>query len=460
MKLNIEIQMKKLKKIGLIETSLILILRSMNQRGSNMILPVVNKSLKKKLYLLLAIVSILAFTSPAHAVDVNTVNSMVDQFKNAATSWEGPLLTIATDLFWLLATIQFTWAMIGLAFRTNDFGTWLSTIFNQIIFICFFYWLLINSSSFAKAIVDSFRNAASSASGTSLLKPSDFFVEGLKIVEKIFNSISAWSPMDSLGMLIAAIIIMICFALICAFLVLALVEMYIVVSASVLLMGFGGSQWTKDYAIRTLQYAVSVGAKIFVLQLIAGIGLVLINDWTASLDVNKNIDLVGIIGCSVILLALTKIIPEMVQGIINGTSIGSGGALTSSLATVTGAAAGAAIATAGQSAAVSSSFKLASEQLKSSGANGGTNGSTPGGKSGSVLGLIGQAGKNYAGGLAGDLGGRLTGKTSSHSTAGTSIGGRMASSMNAQKDSLKSKREASDSGDNKQPQSDKDNTIS
>jgi type IV secretion system protein TrbL len=89
----------------------------------------------------------------------------------------------------------------------------------------------------------------------------------------------------------------------------------------------GGSQWTKDYAIRTLQYAVSVGAKIFVLQLIAGIGLVLINDWTASLDVNKNIDLVGIIGCSVILLALTKIIPEMVQGIINGTSIGSGGAL-------------------------------------------------------------------------------------------------------------------------------------
>ncbi|WP_257224030.1 P-type conjugative transfer protein TrbL [Acinetobacter sp. YH16056] len=427
-----------------------------------MYLPTVNKSLATKLYVFFTVFAILAFTSKAHAVDVNTVNSMVDQFKNAANSWEAPLLKIATDLFWLLATIQFAWAMIGLAFRTNDFGTWLSTIFNQIIFICFFYWLLINSSTFAKAIVDSFRNAASSASGTSLLKPSDFFVEGLKIIEKIFNSISAWSPIDSLGMLIAAIIIMVCFALICAYLVLALVEMYIVVSASVLLMGFGGSQWTKDYAIRTLQYAVSVGAKIFVLQLIAGIGLVLINDWTASLDVEKNIDLVGIIGCSVILLALTKIIPEMVQGIINGTSIGSGGALTSSLATVTGAAAGAAIATAGQSSAVASSFKLASEQLKSPSTNGGSDGSSTGGKGGSGLGLITQAAKNYAGGLAGDLGGRLTGQTSSHSTAGTSMGGRMASSMNAQKDSLKSKREATQKDDTP-PKNDKgnnDNTIS
>lgn len=53
-----------------------------------MILPVVNKSLKKKLYLLLAIVSILAFTSPAHAVDVNTVNSMVDQFQRGLVAWQ------------------------------------------------------------------------------------------------------------------------------------------------------------------------------------------------------------------------------------------------------------------------------------------------------------------------------------------------------------------------------------
>lgn len=403
------------------------------------------------------------FSSNANAIDVNTVDTMIEQFRNAAQTWEAPLLNAATSLFWLLATIQFAWAMIGLAFRTNDMGTWVSTIFNQIIFIGFFYWLLTNSATFARSIVDSFRQAAASASGSSLLKPSDFFIAGWEIVERIFDSISAWSPVDSVGLMIAAIIIMICFALICAFLVLALVEMYIIISASVLLMGFGGSQWTKDYAVRTLQYAVSVGAKIFVLQLIAGIGLTLINTWVSTLNVEENADIVGMIGCSIVLLALTKIIPEMVQGIINGTSIGSGGALTSSMAAVTGAAAGAAIATAGQSSAVSSSFKLASEQLKSGTAESGMS-SAPGGKGGSTMGLIGQAAKNYAGGLANDLGGRLTGQTSSHSTAGTSMGGRMASTMNSERESLKARNDAG-KGEDKNKQTPKnpggdDNTIS
>lgn len=256
------------------------------------------------------------FSSNANAIDVNTVDTMIEQFRNAAQTWEAPLLNAATSLFWLLATIQFAWAMIGLAFRTNDIGTWVSTIFNQIIFIGFFYWLLTNSATFARSIVDSFRQAAASASGSSLLKPSDFFIAGWEIVERIFDSISAWSPVDSVGLMIAAIIIMICFALICAFLVLALVEMYIIISASVLLMGFGGSQWTKDYAVRTLQYAVSVGAKIFVLQLIAGIGLTLINTWVSTLNVEENADIVGMIGCSIVLLALTKIIPEMVQELL------------------------------------------------------------------------------------------------------------------------------------------------
>ena len=58
-----------------------------------------------------------------------------------------------------------------------------------------------------------------------------------------------------------------------------------------------------------------------------------------------------------------------------------------------------------------------------------------------VIGIIKQAGKNYAGGLASDLGGRLTGQTSKNQTSGTSLGGRMANTMNAQRDLAKSERE-------------------
>lgn len=392
--------------------------------------------MKKYIPIFIATALLLLYTNTAMAMGVGVVDDMIKTFADASKAWQAPLLAIAISLFWLLATIQFAWSMIGLAFKTTDFNTWISAIVTQIMFIGFMYWILTNFSTFAGYIIDSFRKAAGQASGQSFFSPSDFFIKAWQLVGDIYDKTSLLEPANSLGLIIAGIIIMICFALICAFMVVALVEMYIVISASVLLMGFGGTQWTKDYAIRALQYAVSVGAKLFVLQLIAGLGVELMDGWVASTDTQSLEHIVGMIGCSIILLALTKMIPEIVQGIINGTSIASGGALTSAMSAVAGGAMGAAVATAGQSAAVGSSFKLASEQLKSPSTNGDTGGGQTSGKGSSMLGLIGQAGKNYASGLASDLGGRLTGQSSN------SMGGRIASSMNAQRDLMKSQREA------------------
>ena len=57
--------------------------------------------------------------------------------------------------------------------------------------------------------------------------------------------------MQSLFLVLASLIILFCFALIAAAIILALVESYIVLSGGVLLMGFGGSRWTKDFAVKT-----------------------------------------------------------------------------------------------------------------------------------------------------------------------------------------------------------------
>lgn len=399
--------------------------------------------MRKYIPILIVTALFLIHSNTAMAMGVGVVDDMIQKFADASKNWEGPLLDIAMRLFWLLATIQFAWAMIGLAFKASDFNTWISTIVTQIMFIGFMSWILMNFSSFAGYVIDSFRKAAGQASGQNLFSPSDFFVKAWKLVGDIYDQTSVLEPGNSLGLIIGGIIIMICFALICAFMVVTLVEMYIVISASVILMGFGGTQWTKDYAIRALQYAVSVGAKLFVLQLIAGLGATLMDDWISSADTQDFENIVGMIGCAIILLALTKMIPDIVQGIINGTSIAQGGALTSAMAAVGGGAIGAAIATGGQSAAISSSFKLASEQLKSPSTNGdAANSSQGGGKAGSMLGLITQAGKNYASGLAGDIGGRLTGQVSKHERSGTSLGGRISNSMDAKRESLASEREA------------------
>lgn len=372
--------------------------------------------------------------SVAHADMVTSIDYIVDSYKNQASGWQSSLLGHATSLFWLLAFIEFGWAMIQLAFRGADFGDFMSTVVNQILFIGFFFWLLTNSVSFSQMIVNSFKQAGAEAGGVSGIAPSDVFQIGLKIILKILDSISALSPIDSLGLLISAIVIMACFALITAFSVLALIESFVVIYAGVLLMGFGGSRWTKDYAIRTFQYAVSVGAKLFILTLLLAIGKNLMEDWLNKFNANENFDVVVVIGASIVMLALVKTVPDMVQGLINGASVGTGGALTAAAATVGGAVGAVAGAAVGASMATGSAAKLASEQLLDAK----TAGNAPTSKMGTAGFMMGSMAKNLGSSLKQDIGSRFSGQNHGHGN----MGGRMSGDMSRQAQELKANRQA------------------
>src|SRR5260370_15540090 len=93
---------------------------------------------------------------------------------------------------------------------------------------------------------------------------------------------SVWHSEGSVGLMVAGIVIEVCFALMAACMVLALVESFLIISMGVLFMAFGGTRWTKDFPISTVRYTVSVGAKLFVLQLLVSIGASLIQSCANS----------------------------------------------------------------------------------------------------------------------------------------------------------------------------------
>ena len=220
--------------------------------------------------------------------------------------------------------------------------------------------------------MDSFRAAANQAAissgGSSNLAPSDIFDTGLSIASKVADQTSLFSPASSLGLIVCALVILICFALIAAFLIVSLVESYVVISAGVLLMGFGGSRFTKDYAVRTMTYAVSVGAKLFVLQLLIALGQQIFQALSQSFEA-KTTDIFVVVGSAIVMLALVKIVPEMIQALINGASVGSSPLLASAAAIAGGAAALSGTAY-GAGMVVRSAGRLASEQLADARLNG------------------------------------------------------------------------------------------
>jgi type IV secretion system protein TrbL len=305
---------------------------------------------------------ILVATAPAHAQSVGTLDQIVSQFQTRSSSWEGSLRSFALNTFGILAAIELAWAAIRLAFRGSDVSEWLAEIVNQILFLGFFLALLENSVTWGKAIVNSFRQAANGAGGTGIA-PSDVFASGVELAQKVMSHVTLWDPGASAGLIISGLVIEVCFALIAACMVLALVESYLVISMGVLFMAFGGTRWTKDYAISTVRYTVSVGAKLFVLQLLVSIGNGLITDWAATFQDLTAASLCILVGCSIVMLALVKVLPETMQRIVNGSSMASGSALVGAAAAVGAATAAFGAGLAGSGAMAGNALRLAATQM-------------------------------------------------------------------------------------------------
>ncbi|WP_258078841.1 P-type conjugative transfer protein TrbL [Xanthomonas arboricola] len=142
---------------------------------------------------------------------------------------------------------------------------------------------------------------------------------------------------------VCAILVLACFAFIAAFMFVTLVESYVIINASVLFLGFGGSQWTRDFAIAPMRFTVAIGAKLFVLTLIVGLVVQSAKQWLAAYT-NDEASLMTMVGLALVCCYLTKTIPDLIGGMISGTSMGGGSAI-GGMAVAGAAGAAAAVAT-------------------------------------------------------------------------------------------------------------------
>jgi type IV secretion system protein TrbL len=360
-----------------------------------------------------------AAVHPAHAQSTNTLDQIVDQFRTRSAGWESTLQSFARETFGILAGIELVWASFKLAFRGADVSEWLAEIVNQILFLGFFFALLENSVTWGQAIVDSFRQAAGAAGGTGIA-PSNVFAAGVSLAGKVMSQMSFWAPEASIALVIAGLVIEICFALIAAFMVLALVESYLIISMSVIFMAFGGSRWTKDFAVSTVRYTVSVGAKLFVLQLLVSIGTGLIQSWASTFnDVTAN-SLCILVGCSIVMLALVKVLPETMQRIVNGSSMASGSALVGAAAAVGAGVGAVGLGMVGAAPMMGNAVRLAGAQVDSADAKAAeaSGGEAPQrSRLGRAAAMTGYAARNIAAAPLADVGRRLSGQGSRHGIA-------------------------------------------
>lgn len=277
--------------------------------------------------MLLVAVGIFLAAHPAFAQQDGTVlTTLENSVTTAAKGWQTTVAQAAKSLFWILAGIEVGIAAVWLAIQAATLDAWFAEMVRRIMFIGFFAFVLDQGFNFAKAVVDSLYQIGAGAGSAS---PADVFNAGLKVASAMSHNAQFGLFQDNalaIASVFAMVIVVISFSLVAAIFVAVMVEMYVGLFAGMIMLGLGGSSFTKEFAIRYLVYAFSVGMKLMALVMIAKIGsdaLLSLANQTGSGD-DAFVGTLAIGGISVVVFIISIYVPNIIQGVVQGVSVGSG----------------------------------------------------------------------------------------------------------------------------------------
>jgi type IV secretion system protein TrbL len=316
----------------------------------------------RRLELACVIIGILLLASaPALAQQGQVLTTLENSVSTAVKGWETTITNAARSLFWILAGIEVGIAAVWLAINAASLDAWFAELVRRVMFIGFFAFILDQGPTIGKAVVDSLYQIGAGGGSAS---PANIFDAGIQVASKMSEQVKFGLFEDNslaIAAVFAMVVVVIAFSLVAAIFVAVMVEMYIGLLAGMIMLGLGGSSYTKDFAIRYLVYAFSVGMKLMALVMISKIGsdILLGLAETPSTDTDQFINTLAIAGISVVIFVIAMYVPPIIQGVVQGASVSGGmeairhggqaASFTAGGASLAGGAAGAGFA-AGQTA--------------------------------------------------------------------------------------------------------------
>ena len=242
----------------------------------------------------------------------------------ALTAYSGAISAYASRLFIALFVIEFVISAGRMALSgSNNIATFMSFMTFRLLLAGIFWFFLQQGANLAMLVVDFFRGAAQQAGGMDFaVTVTDVMERGILTATAMTQSSSIWSPISSSVVWIAALIIVIMFALLSGVLFTVLMEFYIISIAGVALLAFGGATPTRDIALSYFRFAIASGFKIFVLQIIVSFGVDVLDGWLVDLR-EDNVQTLTIISVVFVLWYTARTVPDIAGRMIHGTSLGS-----------------------------------------------------------------------------------------------------------------------------------------
>lgn len=322
-----------------------------------------NRAARLALVLLMLVVIGVAVHAQTDAAP-STVMGMIDgKFQPLQAQWSSAIKGTAIKLFLALMGLDFT---VSRALKLLEGGDTIESIVGglgkQILRYSFFFALLKFADTWLPAIIDSFRKIGSNAAGAAPTTPDGILDAGTTTALAVIQSLHTLGLGDAMMMavplMLVALIVFFCFVFVAIQVLVTNIEIYLMCGAGVILLGMGGSLWTKDMAVNVYKYALQVGVKLMVLILIVGAGQSIFAGQLIDQD-NFLRSVLQVAAVAGIYAYLSFKAPALASGMLSGSSsLSAGEAMGTALglaaggaALGAGAVAGAGLAAQGASAA-------------------------------------------------------------------------------------------------------------
>jgi type IV secretion system protein TrbL len=238
-----------------------------------------------------------------------------------------------------------------------------TSLVKKLISIAFFYTLLLSAAQIIPDVTNGFQSVATSANGAPVTTVGDIAMTGVRsfvtcveggpqamshdassFASKAWNlnlsgaaqsakkfveaTASTVSGIGIIAGLVTGFILILAFTYLALELVAVQLESMIVLSAGVIMLGFGAARWTTGFVESYLKYALAVGVRLMVLTLWASFIEWQVNPLIHTTLVNGNAspEAYAIVIILALLVAwLTKKLPGFAGSILSGNSTLSGG---------------------------------------------------------------------------------------------------------------------------------------
>ena len=272
------------------------------------------------------------------------VTTPMEKLKEAAEGIGAKLVGFATNLFWLLFAITFFFQFSFMLLKRSDMGEFFAEFVKFSITMGFFYWLLVNGSAIGMAIFNGFSTDLSQKVSTFNASPIGIILASADIFSLMADtkSVAVEFPETWFIFLVKVVVGVICIILLAIVAInYAILQAtgYLVLLLGVIVLGFGGSPYTRDWALTYFRSAISLGIKLLTMTLVVAVGITALK--TMAKEYSEAMALMD----SVILLVAVVLLYKVADNVPNIVSsfIGNAGASASGI-NPTGAAAVAAMA--------------------------------------------------------------------------------------------------------------------